>query len=76
MGNVENRSLIPKSPLGNQISILDSQIDVGPTKMNLIPLLILPSKYEFHSDSRFLFLNLTTKHSVKVFQLYPKGCMG
>ncbi|KAK9188136.1 hypothetical protein WN944_019544 [Citrus x changshan-huyou] len=63
MGNAGNGSLIPKPPLGNQTPIFDSQIVVGSTKMNLIPLLILASKHGNDFDSGFPFLNPARKPS-------------
>ena len=46
--------------------IFDSQIVVGSTKTNLIPLLILASKRRNDSDSEFPFLNPVSKHTIKL----------
>lgn len=52
--------------LGNQVSILNPQIIVGRTKMILIPLLILSSKGMNHSNFGFLFLNSSSKRSLRL----------
>lgn len=52
--------------LENQVPILDSQIIVEPTKMILIPLLILSSKRRNHSNSELSFLNSSSKRSLRL----------